>query len=94
MTQKEADKIQKLIDDIGAMNATSNAPRYEKARAEFQWHCVGKIVDSIEKLNNSIDENSKSNQSIASKVFWLNIVLTVATVIGSIATVAIALNGQ
>ena len=51
-----------LINDIGAMHASDKAPTYEKAKAEFTLKCVNNIIESIDDLNNSIKQNSISNE--------------------------------
>lgn len=84
---------EELIKDIGAMNAGSNAPTFEKARAELALKCVNNIINSITDLNNSIKQNSISNEAVSKKIFWLNMILTAATVIGTIATVFLAYKG-
>jgi hypothetical protein len=84
---------EELLKTIGAMNAGSNAPTYETAKAELVLKCVNNVVDSIIDLNNSIKQNSISNDAISKKIFWLNVVLTAATLIGSIAAAILAYRG-
>ena len=73
------------------MSATPNASIWERAKAEFTLTCVNDVVYAVDKLNNSIQENSRSNEVVAKKLFWLNIAIGLATLVGSIATVVIAL---
>lgn len=79
-----------LLNAIGAMNAGSNAPTFEKAKAELDLLCATNIVNSINDLNDSIKQNSISNESISKKLFWLNIALVAATAVGAFATIVIA----
>jgi len=74
---RETDK-DKLIDIIGQSHGTySTSPPYERAKAELFVLCTEDLIKSI-------DNNSKTSHSLARKVFWLNIVLTSATVIGAV----------
>ena len=78
MTQpppRETDK-DKLIQTIGQSTMNTSAP-YERAKAELLTACVEDLIKSI-------DTNSKASHSLATKVFWLNIVLTSATAIGTV----------
>jgi len=79
-----------LLKEIGAMNAGSNAPTFEKAKAELDLLCATNVVNSINDLNSSIKQNSISNESISKKLFWLNIALIAATAVGAVATIIIA----
>jgi hypothetical protein len=77
MTPRETNK-DKLIDTIASLHSTHDTTsNYERAKAEL-------LVACAEDLIKSIDNNSKTSHSLATKVFWLNIVLTSATVIGTI----------
>ncbi len=82
-----------LIKALGALHGTPNAATWEEAKAEFTVSCLNDIVNSMSELNKTIQDNSKSNDAIANKVFWLNIVIAAATVVGSIATAVIAFSG-
>lgn len=83
---------EELLNSIGAMNAGSNAPTFEKAKAELFLKCTKNIVESIAELNNSIKQNSVSNENVARKIFWLNTILTAATAVGAMGTVFLAYN--
>lgn len=68
----------KLIDTIGKLGGAYNtSPEHERAKSEL-------IVLCVEDLIKSIDKNSQTSLSLATKVFWLNIVLTSATVVGAV----------
>ena len=45
------------------------------------------ISASLERLRTSFEENAKSNDRLGVKVFWLNVVLTAATVVGALVVV-------
>ena len=76
--EKDKDKLIQIIGNYGGTSDTS--PRYEKAKAELMTGC-------IEDLITSIDKNSDSSQKLATKIYWLNVILTSATVIGTFVAV-------
>jgi len=57
----------------------------EKAKMEIFSSC-------IEDLEESINQNANSSQSLATKVYYLNIILTIATVAGVILAILQFLN--
>jgi len=46
--------------------------------------CTEDMEASIKSLEASMNNNAKSSDNLARKVYWLNIILTVATVIGTV----------
>lgn len=82
-----------LINDIASPMATSNGVGYERAKAELAAKLANDVSEIFEKLNTSILASSESSDKLGKKIFWLNIVLALATSVGAIATVAIAING-
>jgi hypothetical protein len=81
MTQpppRETDK-DKLIQIIG-QHTESTTKAYEKARVELLTLCV-------EDLIRSIDNNSYKSHALARKIFWLNVILTSASAIGTIVAI-------
>ena len=79
-SSRENDK-NKLIQEIGRQGSSfdGSAP-YEKAKAEFLLSCTEDLIKSI-------NENSSSSHVLAKKIFWLNVILTSATIIGTIIVV-------
>ncbi len=47
---------------------------------KLQIILLSELDQSFKKLNDSINKASESNESLSNKIFWLNIVLTFATV--------------
>src|SRR3989344_4735126 len=45
-----------------------------------------KIEGSVDSLGNIVEKMGKSSDKLSSKLLWLNVVLTAATIVGSIAT--------
>jgi hypothetical protein len=50
--------------------------------------CTEDIEHSINSLEKALSENAKSSQSLAIKVFYLNIILAIATIMGTIFAIA------
>lgn len=71
--------IQVLLDHLA--NNLKEPNNYKYITPIINARIVEKIEKSITTLNNSINDQAKSNKSLATKVFWLNIILTIATVI-------------
>lgn len=71
--------IQVLLDHLASNLKEPN--NYKYITPIINARIAEKIETSIVDLNKSINEQSESNKSLATKVFWLNIILTTATVI-------------
>lgn len=63
-------------------NSEVGSTRFEQQKTAIFVQCVKDIEKSIAELNASINTNSSSSISLAKKVFWLDIILTLATCIG------------
>ncbi len=77
-----------LEDMIGTAEAGSIV--FEQQKAGILIRCTEDIEISINGLKEQLAENAKSSDKLSERVFCLNIILTIATVIGAIATVLIA----
>jgi Mg2+/citrate symporter len=64
------------IDYSGNLKMTVS----EKAKMEIFTSC-------LEDLEDSINRNSDSSHKLATKVFWLNVILTIATIAGTVIAV-------
>jgi len=71
-------KRQERQNKIQEMKLIGGHPTHtaaEKIKLEVFSSC-------LESLEDSINQNADSSQSLATKVFWLNVILTIATVAG------------
>jgi len=50
--------------------------------------CTEDIEKAFASLEKSMNKNALSNEHLATKVYWLNIILTVATAVAAIVSVA------
>ncbi|MFH1642785.1 MAG: hypothetical protein ABIC04_07870 [Nanoarchaeota archaeon] len=82
MAESKESKIQERQKRIDRIEYANNfkMTNSEKAKMEIFATC-------LENLEDSINNNSDSSQKLANKVFWLNVILTIATVIATIIAV-------
>lgn len=71
---------QNKIQSIQTIGGNLTLTNFEKIKLEIFASC-------IESLEDSIDRNSESSQSLATKVYYLNWVLVAATVVGTLVAV-------
>ena len=69
-----------ILDKIGTVRP--DTPANEQMKAAIMVHCSEDIERALASLERSMNRNADSSDSLASKVFWLNIVLTAATIGG------------
>lgn len=60
---------------------------HEQLKMAVIARSVGDIENAVSKLKESIDKSSYSNGKLSQKLFWLNIILTSATVVYAIVAV-------
>lgn len=85
---KDKDKNQILEQLKGVANV--GTPVHEQMKAAITVRCTEDIETSLKSLENQIKENGKSSDRLGRKIFWLNVVLAMATLVGAIATIVIA----
>lgn len=85
--------LKTLIDDFAAPHATQNGVQHERAKAELGAKLSIDICSALEQLNSSVIASTESSDKLSKKIFWLNIVLALATSVGAIATAAMAFKG-
>jgi len=77
--------IEELITD--SVNTKPSKLDHEFRIALIKVRAVQGLNNSIDELRDSINSNSASSQKLAKRVFWLNSIITIATVIGTIIAV-------
>ena len=78
------DKFEILKDFVEDYTAPDTS-QHQIRKLAIQVRCTEDIEKSIGNLEASINKNAESNDRLARKVFYLNIVLTVATALAAIA---------
>jgi hypothetical protein len=58
--------------------------RHEQLKMVITTENSKQLSNALIQLRASFDKNTSANESLATKVFWLNVVLTVATVLASL----------
>lgn len=79
-----SDKRQARQEKMQSFPTIGNSPtltQAEKTKLEVFASC-------IEDLEDSMNRNADSSQSLATKVYWLNVILAAATAIAAIVSVA------
>lgn len=74
-----------------ALTAQPGSIIHEQQKAAITVRCTEDIETAFSALTAQLAKNSDSNDRLAEKVFWLNVVITLATVVGAAAAVAQAL---
>jgi hypothetical protein len=75
--------IQELLELLETQEPGS--VRHEQLKMELTIQNARQVTTSLEHLRESFEKNAKSNDQLANKVYWLNVILTAATVLGSVA---------
>ncbi|MBN1364244.1 MAG: hypothetical protein JW976_05495 [Syntrophaceae bacterium] len=77
------DKSNSEILENYSQHIYSNEAAYKTIMLTFLDKCTNSIVIALKSHEKSMNKNSISNEILAKKVFWLNIILTAATIIGT-----------
>ena len=81
---EDKDKKQILAEMPTAMPGTEAT---EQRKMGILVRCTEDIEKAINKLNESMNTNARSNDKLANKIYWLNIVLVVATIVMAITSI-------
>ncbi|EOE6055862.1 hypothetical protein ACVDQD_003764, partial [Vibrio cholerae] len=85
------DKSKNEILEAMVGTAMPTSPAHEQQKAGIIVRCTEDIEKSIKSLENQLVKNADASDRMGEKVFWLNIILAVATLVGAVATVVIAI---
>jgi hypothetical protein len=64
------------------------SPVHEQQKMGIVVRCTEDLEKAIGSLEKSMNLNASSSDRLAAKVYWLNVILAIATAIGAIATIA------
>lgn len=81
------DKHQKEVLDEMAESPQVGALINDVPKAAISIKCTEDIVNALSNVEKQLQNNSRSSEHVATKIFWLNIVLATATLVGTAATV-------
>ena len=87
MPQQDHEKpIEQLIDEIVSYRAGSEKAARTHAIIDLK---TAKLIESaLDELRLATNRNAESSDALARRVFWLNVVIAVATVVATIVAVA------
>ena len=74
---------EQLLEEL-PKTAQPGSPVYEQMKTAIY---AKSIEDSVERFISEINRNSEASNNLAQRVYWLNIVITVATVVVALAAV-------
>ena len=61
---------------------------HEQQKMGIVVRCTEDLEKALGSLEKSMKDNASSSDKLATKVFWLNVILTIATTVGTIAAIA------
>ena len=61
---------------------------HEQQRMGIMVRCTEDLEKALGSLEKSMNDNARASDKLATKVFWLNVILAIATAIGTVATIA------
>jgi len=76
---------EQMLKDLYA--GSPGAPIHEEIKMAIVMRCAEDLQRALASLEASMNENAKSSESLATKVYWLNWVLAGATVLGTLLAV-------
>jgi len=71
-----------ILDELGDAGVPGSI-NHEQQKMGIIVRSVEDIESALKSLEESMNKNAASSESLARKVFWLNVVLTAATVVGA-----------
>ncbi len=61
---------------------------HEQQKMGIIVRCTEDLEKAIGSLEKSMNDNARSSDRLAAKVYWLNVILAIATAVGTIAAIA------
>ena len=71
--------INELLKTIEGKNR--NNERADQVKYTIMVRCAEGLVNSFGEMKESIDKNAESSNALSKKLYWLNVVLALATII-------------
>lgn len=88
-TPKPKDELLKQLCHTGR-----TTPEYLILQAALYARCAADIEEALQLLRDSVEAASKSSSCLSKRLLWLNVVLTIATAVGALATLLMALKAM
>ena len=61
---------------------------HEQQKMGIIVRCTEDLEKALGSLEKSMNDNARASDKLSTKVFWLNVILAIATAIGSVAAIA------
>ena len=68
--------------------AQPGSPVHEQQKMGIVVRCTEDLEKALGSLEKSMNDNASASDKLAAKVYWLNVILAIATAVGTIATMA------
>ena len=85
---KDKTKEEILADLYGTAKPSSTV--HEQQKMAIIVRCTQDLEESLKNLEESMIKSSESTNKLSNRLFWLEILLVAATIVGAIATAKIA----
>lgn len=83
------DILKALID-----TAEPGSRAHEQQKMGIIVRCTEDLEKALGSLEGSMNRNASASDKLATKVYWLNVILAVATTVGTIAAIVQLLRGK
>lgn len=80
------DKNEILRELVGT--AQPGSPVHEQQKMGVVVRCTEDLEKALGSLEKSMNDNASASDKLSAKVYWLNVILAIATAVGTIATIA------
>ena len=90
MSYVEGKNKNEILEEL-VKTANPNSVVHEQQKAGIIVRCTEDLESSFKSLEEQLVKNATSSDKVGNRIFWLNVVLAIATIVGTIATVVIAI---
>jgi hypothetical protein len=85
-----ADKSKNDILEAMAGTAQPGSAIHEQQKSAILVRCTEDVESAFQTLGLQITESVKATEKMSNRIYWLNVALTIATLVGAFATAFIA----
>jgi hypothetical protein len=85
-----AEKNKNEILEAMAGTAQPGSAIHEQQKSAILVRCTEDIEDAFQELGSQLTESVIATEKMSNRIYWLNVVLAIASLTGAIATVVIA----
>lgn len=85
-----ANKNKNEILEAMAGTAQPGSTIHEQQKSAILVRCTEDVESAFQTLGTQLTESAKATEKMSNRIYWLNVALTVATLVGAVATAFIA----